>query len=100
MATEKNEVPCAISLSLDHKTSARLFMYTRNKSGPNTEPRGTPALTSAQEEAYLLSTTLCFLFFFKKKLYNKFKRLSDIYFKEEKLQKMSFLYNFPYINLE
>ena len=52
-------------------------MCIRNKSGPNMEPEGTPAVMSAKEEACPSSTIFCFLF--HTTLAN-FKRLSDMAF--------------------
>ena len=75
--TENNEVSSANSFVFD-KSSARSFMYIRNRNWPNVEPSGTYALTSAKEEDCPLSTTLCFLFL--KKLNNKFNILSDVPF--------------------
>ena len=60
------------------RSSVRLFMFFRNRNGPNVEPWGTHALTSANEEVCRLSTTFCFLFL--KKLHNKFKMLWDLPF--------------------
>ena len=37
-------------------------MYIRNKSRPNIEPWGTPALKLAQDELWPLRITLCFVF--------------------------------------
>ena len=39
----------ANSLGLHLKLSNKSSMYIRNKSGPNIEPWGTPALTLAQD---------------------------------------------------
>ena len=72
--TQNNEVSTVNSLAFNN-SSARSFMYIRNRSGPNVEPWGTHASTSASEEACPLSTTSCFLFL--KKINNKLKMLSD-----------------------
>ncbi len=37
------------------------FMYIMKKTGPTTEPSGTPLVTDAQSETVPLMTTLCFL---------------------------------------
>ena len=71
-------MPSANNLAIDERASARSFIYIKNKSGPNMEPCGTPAVTSAQEEDCPLRTTLCFLFL--KKFDNRFKRLTDMPF--------------------
>ena len=48
-------------------------MYIRNKSAPNVEPSGTPALILVQDELFSLRITLCFLFLKKAvKRLNKF----------------------------
>ena len=47
-------------------------MYIRNKSGPYIEPWGTPELTLAQGDLWLLRITLCFLF---PKKFNKFPEI-------------------------
>ena len=57
----------ANSLMFD-KSSLRLFMYIRSRSGPNVEPWGTHASRSAKEEASPLSDSF-------KKINNKFKML-------------------------
>lgn len=41
----------------------RVIENNKNNRGPRIDPSGTPAVTSAQEEACALSTSLCFLFF-------------------------------------
>ena len=38
-------------------------MFIRNKSGPDIEPWGTPALILDQGELWSLRTTPCFLFY-------------------------------------
>ena len=68
----------ANNFAFDERPSAKSFIYIKNRSGPSLEPWGTPGLTSAQEEVYLLRTTLCFLFL--KKIDNRFKRLPDMPF--------------------
>ena len=37
-------------------------MYIRNKSAPNVEPSGTPALILVQDELFSLRIARCFLF--------------------------------------
>ena len=59
-------------------SSAKSFMYIRNRNGPNVETWKTHVLTSANGEVCPLSTTLCFLLL--KKLNDKFKMLSDMPF--------------------
>ena len=68
-------MPPANSFPFD-KSSVRSFMSFRNRTGPNVEPLRTHAVTWANEEACPLSTTFCALII--KKLYNKFKVLSDM----------------------
>ena len=66
----------ANNFAFDDKPSAISFIYIKNSRGPSMEPWGTPALTSAQEEVWPLSTTL----YFVKKLDNGFERLPDMPF--------------------
>ena len=60
--TENNEVTSANSSAFDDKPLVRSFTYIRKRTGPNTEPWGTPALTSAQGSSFPSSTTFYFLF--------------------------------------
>ena len=59
---------------LDHR-QYHLYTYIKKSSEPSKEHLGSPALASAQEENFPLSTNLFFLFV--KKLGNRFKMLPD-----------------------
>ena len=48
---------------VDETTTGKLLMYTKNNSGPNTDPCGTPDVTWATEDI-TSSTTTCRVQFF------------------------------------
>ena len=62
LTVENRDVSSANNLGLHWRLSDKSLMYIRNKSGPNIEPWGTPALILAQDELWSLRITLCFLF--------------------------------------
>jgi len=45
--------------TLEHTESSKSFIYIRNKSGPNTDPWGTPLITFVYLELLPIKTTLC-----------------------------------------
>ena len=60
----KSRMSSANIVSLDPLVSGRehaQFIYTRNNSGPKTEPWGTPDVTGVVSEDALSTTTNCFL---------------------------------------
>ena len=71
LTVENRVVSSVNNLGLHWRLLDKSLMYIRNKSGPNIEPWGTPALILAQGELWPLRITLCFLFLKKsvKRLY-------------------------------
>ena len=74
LTVENRVLSSANNLGLLWRLSDKSLMYMRNKSGPNIEPWGIPALTLAQVELWPLRITLCFLFF--KKSVKRLNKLS------------------------
>ena len=62
LTVENKDVSSANNLGMHWRLSDKSLMYTRNKSWPNIDPGGTPALILAQDELWLLRITLCFQF--------------------------------------
>ena len=62
LAVENRDMSPANNLELHWRLSDKSVMYIRNKSGPNIDPWGTPALIVAQDELWPLRISLCFLF--------------------------------------
>ena len=64
LTKEKNEVSSVNNLGFDAK-SDKLSIYIKNNNDCRIEPLGAPASTSAHEECWSCSPTLCFLYFKK-----------------------------------
>ena len=61
VAEKNTELSSANNRTRLKRFSAVSFIYTKNRSGPNTEPWGTPAFTDRREEVAEFILTLCFL---------------------------------------
>ena len=70
------DVSLAKSLVVDDNPQLRSLIYIKKNKGPKTDPWGTPAETSAQDEDWPFKTTLWYLFF--KKFSINFNGVSDI----------------------
>ena len=75
-ATEKRDVSSAKSLVVDDNPQLRSLIYIKKNKGPRTDPWGTPAETSAQDEDWPFKTTLWYLLL--KKFSMSFNGVSDI----------------------
>ena len=77
LTVENRYVSSANNLSLHWWSSGNSLMYIWNKSGPNIELWGTPAMILTEDELWSLRITLCFLFFQKSvKRLNKFPEVA------------------------
>ena len=73
---EKTEVSSANSFAVDERLWLRSFIYIRKKSGPKTDPWGTPASIGDQEDSWPFKRTHWYLPF--KKLSISFKGVPEI----------------------
>lgn len=75
---EYKDVSSANSLTLDNKLLDKSLIEIRKNNRPNMNPCGTPALTLAQVDTWLLRRTFCFLL--PKKSLKRYNKLPEMLF--------------------